>query len=453
MKRNPQFITTIIFIFIFIGCQREQPPKYYGFEEKGHTFLGKTSTEWVHYIRDHEIDWEVDGPIFDKFVENPDSSLIIFKNLLLASRYVKFKECMPVIGYKEIKMNNLHFLLWKLKNIGERAIPVMTSTYHRIDSEYQGSIIVHIALLKERGVNAVPFLIERIIGDEHSAYAARALGKIGPGAIEAESYLADLLVNHERYGTRRSAAIALGKIGARSEETRKALEIGIFDKDPFVRRRSAEAIGDLEFGGKETIEKLEKALSMETREYVKVYFFYAIYKLNPSKTEYYEGLVEQTKDKEPTHRSTASRMISKFYLVREDAIEILEKMLYDEDSMVVFSVSLNLGRMVEIADKVVPILKKRLLDRKSGLNKAVIDAFYRIIQHANKGEHLDSDIVDVMVSSLKLSDSFRLSALSCLGKMGKHAKSALPYIEKMKNEKYEVRKAAKEAIELIKSDR
>jgi HEAT repeat protein len=131
--------------------------------------------------------------------------------------------------------------------------------------------LIQVAGVSEERVRALAAFLElknnlndELTADEHqarkeaAAYAASALGDLGPKAKSAEAQLLAALKNP---GLRGTAAYALGQIGANSPEAVTAL-IELLKNDPEreVRRSAAGALGALGLAAKDAIPALRAAL-------------------------------------------------------------------------------------------------------------------------------------------------------------------------------------------------
>ncbi|MDA1273825.1 MAG: HEAT repeat domain-containing protein [Verrucomicrobia bacterium] len=87
--------------------------------------------------------------------------------------------------------------------------------------------------------------------------AARALGRIGPGARDSAGILVKLLNSRERDGARGQAAEALGKIDPKPELAVPALVEALDDSDELVRRAAITALGTLGARARDAVPKLQ----------------------------------------------------------------------------------------------------------------------------------------------------------------------------------------------------
>lgn len=87
--------------------------------------------------------------------------------------------------------------------------------------------------------------------------AARALGRIGPGARDSAGILVKLLNSRERDGVRSQAAEALGKIDPKPELAVPALIEALDDSDELVRRAAITALGTLGARARDAVPKLQ----------------------------------------------------------------------------------------------------------------------------------------------------------------------------------------------------
>jgi HEAT repeat protein len=91
----------------------------------------------------------------------------------------------------------------------------------------------------------VPGLIQALQkgNAENRAFAASALGGIGPAAKDAVTALAKAVTVDQELAVRQRAAVALGKIGPRAWESASALGKALQESDEQLRRNAAAALG------------------------------------------------------------------------------------------------------------------------------------------------------------------------------------------------------------------
>jgi HEAT repeat protein len=159
-------------------------------------------------------------------------------------------------------------------------------------------------------------------GHEAGAYAASALGELGPQARSAEPQLRAAL-KHKEAGVRVNAAAALGRVGATSPDTITAL-IGLLKNDPEreVRRATAGALGAIGPAAREAIPVLAEAMAGDGKG---GWWVAADALARIGGPDAVPPLIEGLKNADEDVRLTAIRGLGKLGAVAQPAVEALEK--------------------------------------------------------------------------------------------------------------------------------
>jgi HEAT repeat protein len=131
-----------------------------------------------------------------------------------------------------------------LRQIGPPAAPALAELLTETRGDQRKWVALTLAAIGPT-VDAVPALIETLQEDDDPitrSAAARALGKVGPGAKPAAAVLIEAL---QEARVRRWAVYALGRIGPDARAAVPAMIERLQDEDMYVRRATASALGGI----------------------------------------------------------------------------------------------------------------------------------------------------------------------------------------------------------------
>jgi HEAT repeat protein len=217
-----------------------------------------------------------------------------------------------------------------------------------------------------------------------------------------EAWMADLL--NPNAEARRSAAFALGKIGAEDSDPRsvvEALTLSLRDEDSAVRDFAASGLGDLltALPGRrqpfwtKTGAALQKALKEDDDPRVRRSAAFALGAFGPEATPARDDLIAASKDSSPIVRQNAAWALGKLGKgAAADGVEQLRTLLQDEEPLVRRDALHALGEIGNpTAHPAVPTMLKTAGIEKAGVvRKAAVEALSHLVgpEDSKSGQEL-----------------------------------------------------------------
>jgi len=234
-----------------------------------------------------------------------------------------------------------------------------------LESPYWGDRVQAADTLGGMGLDAVSALVEAL-GDEDVEVrktAAIALGRVGWNAAEAVPSLVQMLGDEEAE-VRRAAALALGRIEAGGDVV-SALVLALADGEEIVRLAAAQALGQLGPLAMEAAPALALVLEDEEEdEEVRVAAANALGAIGPDAEEGVSALAEALKDESSPVREAAAWALGDIGPGATDAVPALIEVVESEaeEQRVREAAVRALGRVRPRADDVVSVLVRLLED-------------------------------------------------------------------------------------------
>jgi HEAT repeat protein len=304
-------------------------------------------------------------------------------------------------------------------------------------------------------------------------HAARALGQIGPDAVDAAPTLAAALkdvdefdklpvagalccvrrgdragldaleagLRHERAINRRMAAMLLGQVGQDAAPVVPTLTKLLSDTDKDVRTTAAEALGRIGRDGPSAVPALVRALEDDNTE-VRQAAATALGECALKPEAAVPALTRVLRDKDATVRQAAAVALGEFGAEARAALPTLAEALRDKAETVSTSTAVTLGEIGTAAPaEVVAAVSKALRDPEPAIRRLAVYSLSQCGQAA----------AQALSGVLKDSDAeTRQTAAFALGAMGEAGRSAVPtLVELAKGKDAMTRYSALEALATI----
>ncbi|WP_199245211.1 HEAT repeat domain-containing protein [[Phormidium] sp. ETS-05] len=333
----------------------------------------------------------------------------------------------------------------------EKVIEALVKLFKDPDARVRRSAfasVANIALMSRSSSSsslkaAVPDLITALKQDKDDDVrrsAAEALGRMG---AEAKAAVPDLItaLKDKDDGVRRSAAEALGDIGAEAKAAVPDLITALKDKDDGVRRSAAEALGDIGAEAKAAVPDLITALKQDKDDGVRRYAALTLERIGAEAKAAVPDLITALKDKDAQVRSSAASALERIGAEAKASVPDLITALKDKDAQVRGSAAGALANMGAEAKASVPDLITALKDKDAQVRSRAAGALVNMSAEAKAA-------VPDLITALKDKDAdVRHYAAWALGNIGAEAKAAVPdLITALKDKDADVRHYAAYAL-------
>ncbi|NES98056.1 MAG: HEAT repeat domain-containing protein, partial [Desertifilum sp. SIO1I2] len=241
---------------------------------------------------------------------------------------------------------------------------------------------------------------------------------------------------------RRSAAYALGKIGAEAKSAIPALTSALQDPDDSVRRSAASALGRMGAEAKSAIPALTSALQdPDNSVHVRINAAGALVKIGAEAKSAIPALILALQDPDDSVRMNATFVLASMGAEAKSAIPALILVLQDPDDSVRMNAAGALASMGAEAKSAIPALILAFKDSNASVRMSATSALGRM------GAEAKSAIPALILALQDPDDSMRMNAAGALGSMGAEAKSAIPaLILALKDSNDSVRGSATSAL-------
>ncbi len=281
----------------------------------------------------------------------------------------------------------------------EKAVSALAAALKDDDLTVRGEVATALGEIGPEAKGALPALLAATGQKDFDfvePHITIALGKIGPAAVPALT--AALMAKDIK--RRRTAATALGLIGAGATDAVPALTAALADAEPVVRRSAAQALGQVGPGAKSAADKLAAGLKDKDADvriitalalwrikqqtagvavltaalgeksgYLRERALRALAEIGPAARPAVRGVAAALEAKDARERAAAATALGRLQVDKADAALLLP-LLEDKDAQVRLSAAQSLwGLAPVVRGRALPVLTKELGNRSPAVRR------------------------------------------------------------------------------------
>jgi HEAT repeat protein len=337
-----------------------------------------------------------------------------------------FESSFPLTGFERrretVFSENGEAMFWAARSIeemGGSAIQSVKDALQNATGHRRVNLASILYWLKKDLANALPAFTKSLTHKEVSVRrsAALALGKMGAPAQSALPELARLLDDKDQ-STRLTCIDALSKVGVKvAASLTPSLLKAAQDKSAVVREASLKALSRLKVKGTDAFAAVTKGVSDKNPDVRLAAAEYIIDHKAPASAV--QALIKMTRDEDEDQRNEAMEALGSLGPKAGAAVTRLAELLNDKERPLQVTAAEALGNIGEPALQVLDALNKAVAAKNGDLS---LEAIYTIRKLGPKA----SRSTPVLIAALKRDRLIRWSATGTLGFFGKKAKAAAP---------------------------